>query len=408
MPQTLPPGLARRVIDAGIHAGTHPTLSKHIRATNAATLTGALLIGVWGLTNLAQGRMWLGAENCAVAGVYLGVWWINRHGKPLAASLVFNLALLFQLSWAVWMFGSASGAGHFFPGALVFAYLSTPRSHRWMAHGLSALAALGFVGSVAFAEQLPPRVVLMPLEHLRTINSTFAMLTMAVLTAVFVRAIDATEDSLIAAEGRVDRLLLNVLPPSVVHRLKADPAATIADQHPHVTVLFADIVGFTPLASQLTPGQTVEMLNEVFTAFDSICESEGAMRIKTMGDGYLAVCGAPEAHEGHAEVMVRVATRMRAHMASDAVDDGLRVRIGLNSGPVVAGIIGVGRFAYDIWGDTVNVAARMESGGVPGEIQLSAATHALVQGRVACRDRGLIEVKGKGAMRTYFVDEAAR
>ncbi len=393
----------RRLRDLGLREDTPPSLGKHIRATNAAAVAGTLLIGTWAIANAFTGQGAIAVQNAVAAAIYLAVLGLSAAGRYVPAAVLLNATLFGQIAWAIWTFGASSNSAAFFPGSLVLAYLSVSRKHRWVAHAFAIAYGLGFVAATVWADALPPRVRLMEPYALGVLNAAVSMLTFLVLTAIFVRAVDAGEDALIAAEQRVDQLLLNTLPRSVVARLKRDPDAAIADAHAEVTVLFADIVGFTPLASRLSPEQTVDMLSELFGVFDAICEEEGALRIKTMGDGYLAVCGAPEPREDHAERMVHVAQRMRAHMASDAVDASLQVRIGLNSGPVIAGIIGRSRFAYDLWGDAVNVASRMESSGVPGEIQLAEPTYLRVRDRVDCRERGVIEVKGKGPMPVWFV-----
>lgn len=395
--------LLRRLRDLGLQPDTPPSLTKHIRATNATAIAGALVIGAWAIATALSGQWFVAAQNAIAAVVYSCVLLLAWSQQRLGAALLVNATLLGQIGWAVWTFGASSNAAAFFPGSLVLAYLSVSRQHRLVAHVFAVLDGLSFVAATAFADALPPRVTLMDPAVLGVVNASASTLSFLVLTAIFVRAADASEDALIDAEQRVDQLLLNTLPRPIVDRLKRDPQATIADAHTEVTVLFADIVGFTPLASRLTPERTVAMLGEVFGAFDTICDEEGALRVKTMGDGYLAICGAPEARADHAEVMVRVAQRMRAFMASDAVDASLRVRIGLNSGPVIAGIIGKSRFAYDLWGDAVNVASRMESSGIPGEIQLAEPTWRLVRHTVPCRERGLIEVKGKGPMPVWLV-----
>ena len=299
------------------------TTVKHIRATNATGMCGAAILGAWALANAANGHVGVAAENLVVAGVFAAVLALNGAQRSFAATLLANVAVFAHLVWSVWAFGAASGSPAFFAGALVLGYLTFGRADRGFAHAFALLSGLCWTLSVALSERLPPQVVLMPTATQEILNTAVATLVVTSLTAVFARAVDVTEDSLVAAEARVDELLHNVLPAPIVARLKADPAAAIADRHDTLTVLFADIVGFTQLSSRLPPDELVQLLNGVFTAFDAICEQEGALRIKTMGDGYMAICGAPSPRSDHALVMVRVATRMRDYMVSDAVDAGL-------------------------------------------------------------------------------------
>ena len=216
-------------------------------------------------------------------------------------------------------------------------------------------------------------------------------------------------DRVVAEQKVSERLLLNVLPRSVAERLKADPG-TIADSFPDVTVLFADIVGFTKLSEGMSPERLVALLNEVFTLFDGIADHRGLEKIKTMGDAYMAVAGLPLPATDHAA--------RAAHMALDTIEaldrfnqqNGytLEVRIGIHSGAVVAGVIGKHKFIYDLWGDAVNTASRMESHGVAGRAQLTEATLQRLNGQFPLEERGALEIKGKGEVRTWFLTPRAK
>jgi class 3 adenylate cyclase len=203
---------------------------------------------------------------------------------------------------------------------------------------------------------------------------------------------------------RSERLLLNILPASIAERLKSSEAA-IADHSEEVTVLFADIVGFTPLSARKTPQALVQMLDRIFTEFDTLAEAHGLEKIKTIGDAYMAAAGLPERRADHAPAAARMAQGMLEAVARIAGETGeaLALRIGLHSGPVVAGVIGTKKFSYDMWGDTVNTASRMESHGVPGAVHCSEATAALLQAGFALTARGGIEVEGKGEMHTFLL-----
>ena len=203
---------------------------------------------------------------------------------------------------------------------------------------------------------------------------------------------------------RSESLLLNVLPAPIADRLKIKPG-TIADSFENTTVLFADIVGFTPLAS-LRPGpEIVEMLNEIFSIFDRIAARYGLEKIKTIGDAYLVAGGVPVPRPDHAVAVTAMAIEMVSMLRQSANLQiaALDLRVGIHSGSVVAGVIGEKKFAYDLWGDTVNVASRMESLGLAGRIQISEATRILLDDSFELEERGLVEVKGKGAMKTWFV-----
>ena len=208
-----------------------------------------------------------------------------------------------------------------------------------------------------------------------------------------------------AEQEKSERLLLNVLPAPIAARLKQDQGI-IAEQFDDVTVLFADIVDFTTLAARVTPTELVGVLNEIFSLFDELAEQHELEKIKTIGDAYMVVGGLPVTRADHAEAIADMALDMRLAMARFNAEHSelFSMRIGISSGPAVAGVIGTAKFAYDLWGDTVNTASRMESHGLPGHIQVSAATYKRLREAYRFTARGLINVKGKGAMRTYLLD----
>jgi adenylate cyclase len=201
-----------------------------------------------------------------------------------------------------------------------------------------------------------------------------------------------------------ERLLLNVLPAPIAARLK-QTEGVIADGFPEVTVLFADIVDFTSRSERIAPEQVVEVLNDLFSAFDRLARQRGLEKIKTIGDAYMVVGGLPEPRPDHAEAVAEMALTMLEEVAgrSDPSGRPLAVRIGIDTGPAVAGVIGTSRFSYDLWGDTVNTASRMESHGVPGCIQVTGRTYRRLRDRYRFQRRGPIPVKGKGDVVTYFL-----
>jgi adenylate cyclase len=195
----------------------------------------------------------------------------------------------------------------------------------------------------------------------------------------------------------------------VAERLKAEHRL-IAEHHDEVTVLFADVVDFTPLSARLSPAEVVGKLDRLFTDFDALVDKHGVEKIKTIGDAYMVAAGVPTARADHAQVLARLALEMRAAAAHHLRDDGtaIRLRVGINSGPVVAGVIGRRKFIYDLWGDTVNLASRMESQGVPDRIQVAGSTYERIRDSFRLEPRGTIEVKGKGLVDTwYLLDDAA-
>jgi adenylate cyclase len=212
----------------------------------------------------------------------------------------------------------------------------------------------------------------------------------------------------LAARHESDALLRNVLPEPIAERLKAGERV-IADQFDDASVLFADIVDFTSLAEAHPPQQTLAALNELFTAFDRLADQFGLEKIKTIGDAYMVVAGVPEPRADHAAVLVEMALAMHRHVAGMPAVLGrqLQIRTGIASGPLAAGVIGERKFSYDVWGDTVNTAARMESSGIPSRIQVTDETCHLLAGRYPFQRRDGVAVKGKGTMTTWLLDPAA-
>jgi class 3 adenylate cyclase len=201
-----------------------------------------------------------------------------------------------------------------------------------------------------------------------------------------------------------EALLLNILPAEIGTRLKGGEQE-IADNFADVTVLFGDIVGFTVLSSHTSAKRIVEILNGIFSLFDRDAHELGIEKIKTIGDCYMAVCGLPHPFSDHADRMARMALRMLEVTRQYNKEKGtnLQLRIGINSGPVVAGVIGKSKFIYDLWGDTVNLASRMESAGVPGEIQVTRSVYERLKGKFEFESRGVIQVKGKGEIDAFLL-----
>ena len=218
------------------------------------------------------------------------------------------------------------------------------------------------------------------------------------------RAMQGYLEKLEVEREKSESLLLNILPKPIAERLKQGQK-TIADSFPAASVLFADIVGFTKLSASLSPQELVGLMNTIFSSFDEIAEEYGLEKIKTIGDAYMMVAGLPTAKEDHAEAIASAALDMHSAIAqiNAQTDRVFSIRVGIHSGPVVAGIIGTKKFLYDLWGDTVNIASRMESLSYPGCIHITKDTHDLLGQDYLVEDRGPIQVKGVGLMNTFFL-----
>ena len=213
-----------------------------------------------------------------------------------------------------------------------------------------------------------------------------------------------TEAFLRVEQEKSESLLLNILPKPIAEQLK-EGKTNIAEGFENATILFADLVGFTELSARISPQNLVKLLNVIFSGFDTLCEHHGLEKIKTIGDAYMVVGGLPMPRSNSIEAVANLALDMQKVIGSLANRLGLklRIRIGIHTGPVVAGVIGKNKFIYDLWGDTVNVASRMESRGIPERIQVTAAVYKRLQKKYLFQERGLIKVKGKGEMFTYWL-----
>ncbi len=284
-------------------------------------------------------------------------------------------------------------------GALVF--LEVGQAVRWFVAFLVVFLLTGIAGEVLFPDADLPAWFTSTMLALNVIGTASIAFT---LLASFAHQRNAALTALRAEQEKSEALLLRVLPRQIAERLKAADE-TIADQFVAASVLFADVVDFTPLAQRLLPAEVVGLLDRLFSRFDALAERHGLEKVKTIGDCYMAVAGVPDPRPDHARKAALLALDMRDAVATSDVTGrpGLELRIGINSGPVVAGVIGTKRFLYDLWGDAVNTASRMESHGTPGEIQITRATYELVKDEFICRPRGTIPVKGKGEMETWYL-----
>jgi guanylate cyclase len=285
-------------------------------------------------------------------------------------------------------------------GALVFSDVRS--AARWFAAWAvvflgSGLAGelLGGVSSAAVPEWFTSTML--------ALNVTVGGLLVFTLLALFADQRRNALAALRVEQAKAESLLLNILPQSIADRLKAEQR-TIADQFSSASILFADVVDFTPLSEQLPPAEVVGMLDHLFSHFDELAERHELEKIKTIGDCYMVAAGVPSPRPDHARGLALMALDMQAAMRSDEVGHlGLELRVGINSGPVVAGVIGRKRFLYDLWGDAVNTASRMESHGSSGRIQITRATKELLEDEFVCEPRGTIPIKGKGEIEVWYL-----
>ena len=285
-------------------------------------------------------------------------------------------------------------------GALVFTNVRS--AARWYVAWVVVFLASGLAGELIGPVWDPPP---------DWFTSTMLAMNIAVggtmvftLLALFAKQRSDALAALQIEQAKAESLLLNILPRSIADKLKAEEQP-IADEFGAASILFADVVDFTPWSERLTPDEVVGCLDHLFSHFDELAERHRLEKIKTIGDCYMVAAGVPEARPDHASALARMALDMLEAMRAegDAGHLGLELRIGINSGPVVAGVIGRKRFLYDLWGDAVNTASRMEHYGTPGRIQITRATYELIADEFECEPRGTIPVKGKGDVETWYL-----
>jgi adenylate cyclase len=404
----------RRIIDAALarlaEVGADPDDDEEMRLRKALLVLIAVLVLpislLWAGLYLAFGSP-VGYVPLLYFAISLGSVVIFAHTRDFGQLLrIQQIAILLAPTLSMIPLGGFLGAagvgiwGTVAPmGALVFGGVRS--GIRWYAAFVAIFLASGIAGTVlGFESSVPEWFTNMMLGLNISVGGTMVF----TLLALFAKQRDQAMVALRHEQERAESLLLNILPGSIAERLKANPKR-IADQFPAASVLFADVVDFTPRSENLPPTDIVGMLDRLFSHFDTLAERHALQKIKTIGDCYMVASGVPTPRPDHAQALALLALDMvEATQSSEAVGDlGLQMRIGINSGPVVAGVIGRKRFLYDLWGDAVNTASRMESHGTANRIQITRATYELLREEFVCEPRGTVAVKGKGDMETWYL-----
>jgi guanylate cyclase len=326
----------------------------------------------------------------------------KRYAAYRASQVAMFLVLPFLLQWSLGGFvesGAVTIWAFVAPlGALVF--YGPRQAIPWFGAFLALVAFSAAIDGVLPepSEEIPSSVVVV----FFALNIFGPSITTFALLEHFVRSRDRAHGLLAAEQERSETLLLSIFPQAIAERLKISQDV-IAERSEEVSVVFADITGFTPIAERLPAEEVVVLLDEIFSAFDELVAHHGLEKIKTIGDGYLVAAGIPTPRADHAEAAARLALAMRQALAELPVAPELNLRVGIDSGPVVAGVIGRTKFGYDLWGDTVNTASRMESHAPPGAIQVTERTYRRLEAGFVLEQRTGVVVKGKGEMTTYVL-----
>jgi adenylate cyclase len=389
-------------VDRAISIAVLPEDDEETRRTKRL-ITGAFWISVvvpWPqIADLMRADAPLAAATIGVSFVTAVVVLVILFVQPRWFTGAFHLVAVANLAIAVTMtllFGGFLASAINFTYAVIVVFGAIVVLADWRAMAWLAIWIVALVASVLGATVIEPRYVYPNPEAGAVITFLIILVFASVVFFYYTRQ----RKELLRVS---DDLLRNILPTPIAERLKVSDVM-IADEYDDASVLFADVVDFTPMSADMSPSELVTLLNEVFSAFDVMVERCGLEKIKTIGDAYMVASGVPQARSDHAEAICDLALEMQTIVEKELfADHRLTFRIGINSGPVVAGIIGNRKFSYDLWGDTVNTASRMESGGRPGRIQITGATKALVDHEFTCEPGGLIDVKGKGPMNVWYL-----
>jgi adenylate cyclase len=402
---------ADRVAARVMRIGADPRDDEDLRARKALLVLISVLIlpvaALWGALYLAFGSP-VGVMPLVYFGVLLGeiVVFSRTRDFPLML-LVGQVAILLAPTLSMIPLGGfleAGGVGLWgilAPlGALVFSDVRS--AVRWFVAWLVVFLGAGFAGEIIGPVWTPLPVVFT--STMLALNIAVGGAMVFILLGVFAKQRSEALAALREEQEKAENLLLNILPRSIADKLK-DETQPIADHYGSASILFADVADFTPWSERLPPAEVVGYLDHLFSHFDELAERYGLEKIKTIGDCYMVAAGVPTPRSDHAQALALMAFDMVEAMREHEVFGhlGLELRVGINSGPVVAGVIGKKRFLYDLWGDAVNTASRMESHGTPGRIQITRATYDLLAGEFECEPRGTIDVKGKGEIEAWYL-----
>ena len=386
-----------------------PRIARRLRILNIATSMAATMMGGFALGEFlaaAKDTWKVGVAYLIAAGLLAAIPLLHRFGSlvaPLAFGFV-GYAIIFAICS---MIGTGTGMPMQYLVALAIMALILGNDHVAVSAAFALLAAFLIL---ALELAVPANTGMLPQAHMIVSLVATVAGSSIILFAIVLYALRDTARAEATAEReyhRSETLLANILPASVAERLKLGTGTVLVDKYDQASVLFADMAGFTMRASEISPERLVECLNRVFSEFDLLVDHHGLEKIKTSGDAYMVVSGVPQARADHAEVLAdfALAMRDRARTLPNSQGQPTALRIGMASGPVVAGVIGTRKMFYDVWGDTVNVASRMETTGPEGQIQVSPEAYELLKEKFVLDKLGSVNIKGKGPMVTWLLRE---
>ena len=382
------------------------SVSSRLRVLKIATGISAVVSGSFGIWQLTlPGDAWrFGIINLVTAAIFAMIPLLFRFGE-LVAPLTFFIVAYLSISFICWNIGTGSGLQFYFLVAASLVVLVLGIERIVLA---SVMVAIGVAGVITLELLVPADRGTQPHWTLTVgfVSSAISACVMIVATVWYaLREIARAEAAMEAEYERSESLLANILPASIAKRLKDPAREVIADKYDDASILFADIAGFTKRASDTAPADLVRFLDRLYTDFDLLVDKHRLEKIKTSGDSYMVVSGVPHPRPDHVEALACLALDMAAAVADLRDPQGREVplRIGLGAGPVVAGVVGARRFFYDVWGDAVNVASRMESTDTEGRIQVPQSIYERLKHAYVLEERGDVDIKGKGVMHTWYL-----
>lgn len=380
--------------------------SRQLRILTLVTRIGAVVSVFFGFQQfvIIQSAQWIGVINFTAAVVFLAIPKLYRFGE-LVGPLVFVGAAYTVITVVSTYIGSGIGLQFYYVVAAAIVVLVFGIDHMVIA---SFVAAVGAVAVIALEMWVPHSTGVQPdwAFRLGFVINTIAVWVLIIATVWFaMRETERAERAMDAEYQRSEALLANILPASIAERLKNPAHNIIADKYDDASILFADIAGYTKRASDTSPTDLVRFLDALYTDLDALVDKHGLEKVKTSGDSYMVVSGLPRERPDHLEALARLALEMAETVSGLTDPQGREVplRMGMAAGPVVAGVVGARKFFYDVWGDAVNVASRMESTDVEGRIQVPQDVYERLSGEFAFEERGDIDVKGKGVMHTWYL-----
>ncbi|MGQ1788510.1 MULTISPECIES: adenylate/guanylate cyclase domain-containing protein [unclassified Saccharicrinis] len=397
--------ILQRIIDIGPNKEFSVTEIRYLRVTNIASILGALFMAIWMIMAiLLTNAPIIYGSNGLMGLMFLLVLIFNGKGWRVLASTWLSISSYIGVLLFLYLLGYSSGVAVIFFLIIIIPYMTFPRKARKIAHGFGLLAGLTLIVTVLLQSKLNAQYDVMDPYVLQVVNISvtgFICLTLIWSLSVL---IDRSEESLLVEQKKSDDLLHNILPANIIRDLK-ESGKTIPKRHKNVTILFTDFVGFTELVSSISAITLVNELNDIFGRFDQIMEETEVEKIETIGDAYMAACGLEKEMTKHAANCIRAAQMMLSYLEKRNKSHEIiwKMRVGIHSGTAVAGVVGKKKFAYDLFGDTINTASRIESAGEAGKINISSSTYELIKNDFTCLSRGKIFAKGKGELEMYFV-----